>query len=118
MKSRIGSAVLVVLVGLGLTVSVNGCGGSGSSSGSTQTGSTGATTAEQAPEAVVSLTINSTCSEWTSATAAEQKNFISQVVIPAVRFEKNLIWSDVVNTCEESASEETTIRYSLGTAVK
>jgi hypothetical protein len=33
MKSRIGSAMLVVLVGVGLMVAVNGCGGSGSSSG-------------------------------------------------------------------------------------
>jgi hypothetical protein len=90
----------------------------GPPAGSIQSGSTAATTAEQAPEAAVSLTINSTCSEWTSATAAEQKSFIAQVIIPAVRFEKNLIWSDIVNTCEEASSDETTIRHSLGTTVK
>jgi hypothetical protein len=113
MKNRIGSAMLVVLVGVGLMVAMNGCGGSGSSSGPAA-----ATTAEQAPEVAVSLTINSTCSEWTKATAAEQKSFIAQVIIPAVRFEKNLIWSDVANTCEEADSDETTIRHSLGTTVK
>lgn len=113
MKSRIGSAMLVVLA-VCLMGAASGCGGSGSSSGSTAA----TTDAEQAPEAAVSLTINSTCAEWTSAGAAEQKDFISQVIIPAVRFEKNSIWSSVVYTCREASSDETTIRHSLGTTVK
>jgi hypothetical protein len=92
-------------IGLGLMVAVTGCGGSGSSSSSGAFPTQSAARAtEQAPETEApSLTINSTCREWISASSAEQKAFISEVIIPEVRFEKNDIWSSVVYTCETTA---------------